>query len=312
MSVLIDARVAAFGGLVDYEGGFSPASRDVPSAIADFRLHRGGRIGWLAGRFLSPASGLDDLATNLRSSLSPGEEQWEVAVAFDASPAASAHAVREFEARIGSSAPVVSIEATLPQQATPEDVASLWEAGTSANETATVFLEVQLPKDWEDSVPRTIGLIDTARTKTDRMGGAKLRCGGSEPSDFPSSGQIAHFMCSCRKAAIPFKLTAGLHRPIRHRDPGLGVMRHGFVNVLVASLLAHVGAPGLDVRDALDETDPAAFSIGASELRWRTRRFSTDAVIAARSHALIACESSELGEPIEALDDMRFLPPGGG
>ena len=68
--------------------------------------------------------------------------------------------------------------------------------------------------------------------------GAKARTGGLTPEMFPSPEDLAHFIHTAASIEIPFKFTAGLHQPLRHRDVDLGVDRHGFLNVLLASACA--------------------------------------------------------------------------
>ena len=90
---------------------------------------------------------------------------------------------------------------------------------------------------------------------------AKVRCGGAE---VPTSAQLARFVRACRDRGLPFKATAGLHHSVRSNG------EHGFLNLLAATVFA--GAE----EEALDETDPSAFSVDATSFRWRARSAGPD------------------------------------
>lgn len=120
--------------------------------------------------------------------------------------------------------------------------------------------------------------------------GAKLRCGGATPDAFPSDERVAAFLRGCRERGLPFKLTAGLHHPFRTRDEQIGVLQHGFANLLAATVLDDVGA-------VVAERDPAAFSLGPAGLSWRGQ-----AVDPASARALYTAHGScSFGEPVDDL-----------
>lgn len=85
---------------------------------------------------------------------------------------------------------------------------------------------------------------------------AKFRTGGLAAELFPTPVELAAVICACRDRSVPFKLTAGLHRAVRHNDPETGLSHHGFVNVLAASIEAVAGAEVVSVAERLAATDP--------------------------------------------------------
>ncbi len=97
---------------------------------------------------------------------------------------------------------------------------------------------VELPRTsrFEELLPSAMFAL--ARSKL----GAKLRCGGVEQAAFPSVGEIAAFLLRAKEYGVPFKATAGLHHPIRGVDRSSGLMMHGFLNLLTASIAAQQGA----------------------------------------------------------------------
>lgn len=109
-------------------------------------------------------------------------------------------------------------------------------------------------------VPLTTGLFAALDALAEaRAGGldiaAKFRTGGLAAELFPSPTELAAVICGCRDRGLPFKLTAGLHHAVRHTDPDTGFAHHGFLNVLVATLLAADGADGGRVSRALAGTE---------------------------------------------------------
>ena len=312
MTVLVDARVALFGALIDYAGMFPPASLDLRAAAAEFRAIRSGRTGWIGGRFLCPASQLEDLAEVLTRTMEAGEAPWEVSVVFDGDPGADAAAANAFDQELDPAATVVITEVRIPPDAGPGDVNALFTAASLGKMRVTAFLEVPLTAAWEREIGYRVVDIDDARREAHLTGGAKFRCGGASAADVPTPEQVTRFLIACRDRSLPYKFTAGLHHPIRYHDDDLGAMRHGFLNLLTASVIAVEGASEPEILAAVDETDGAAFAVTAGGMRWRDRRLGTRAVIAARSMAMVGFGSCDFDEAVADLDAMMLLPPGGG
>jgi hypothetical protein len=130
-------------------------------------------------------------------------------------------------------------------------------------------------------------------------GNAKLRTGGLTASDYPSSQVLARFVVGCVARALRFKLTAGLHHAVRAVDPVTGFDQHGVANVLAATSVAVSGGTTGEVRDVLDERDPAVLSAALLAL-------SADDVDRTRARfASLGCcgVTDPLGELDELLDD---------
>nr|WP_245653105.1 hypothetical protein [Herbidospora sakaeratensis] len=96
------------------------------------------------------------------------------------------------------------------------------------------------------------GLDAVAHPHPSTGAGFKIRCGGLTREAFPSPEEVARFITFCARSGIPFKATAGLHHAVRHYDPALGVWRHGFLNLLLAT---HAALHGGDPLPVLASTD---------------------------------------------------------
>jgi hypothetical protein len=84
--------------------------------------------------------------------------------------------------------------------------------------------------------------------------GLKLRTGGAETHQVPSSATLAAWLDAALDRETPFKCTAGLHHAVRHPDG------HGFLNVLAATRLAFDGGTRDEVVALLDEREGAALA----------------------------------------------------
>lgn len=307
MQPVATARRVAFSALIDFAGLFPPASLGMGAAVAAYRAARSGDTGWVAGRFLCPTSRLEELASILTTTMTTDEASWPVGAVFDEAAGSAASHAATFHAYADPAAAVTSAEARLTVGGGATEATATARAASSIGGQTAIFLEVPLTAGWEDELPASLSAVATARSELRRPVGAKLRCGGADPGDFPSPEQVAMFIICCEQRGLAFKATAGLHRPLRHRDDDLGVMRHGFVNLLAASAVAAEGAPFHDVAAAVAETDPAAFSIGVATLRVLDRSIPTRALSAVRDVGLVAYGSCDFDEPVEALEALGML-----
>jgi hypothetical protein len=122
---------------------------------------------------------------------------------------------------------------------------------------------------------------------------AKVRCGGEVQ---PVASALAHFVRACRTRSLDFKATAGLHRAVRANGD------HGFLNLLAAVVFAG------DEDEALDETEPEAFALGAESFSWRGRHARTDELARVRSELFHSIGSCSFFEPVEELVALGVLP----
>lgn len=100
---------------------------------------------------------------------------------------------------------------------------------------------------------------------------AKLRCGGVEPSAYPSVGEVAAFIGGAATAGVPFKATAGLHHPVRHFNEEAGVVMHGFLNVLLAAGRAGEASRS-EIAAIIAEEDPKALPLRDEAVMRRARQ----------------------------------------
>jgi hypothetical protein len=313
--VLLTAERVLFDGLVDYAGLFPPAQLAMDAAVAEYRGARRGPHAWILGRFICPASRLEELAESLTRTMRHEDAPWALSVVLDGNPAEGATLARAFEAEMSPAAIVDIVEARLPPQASdgrPSSSAAAELRGTvsaalSVSPTVRPYLEVAVGDAWRDGIGNALAALSVAGAAELRTIGAKIRCGGAHQSDFPTSAQLAAFLVGCARNDLPFKATAGLHHPIRHVDEALGAMRHGFVNLLFAAALASEGEDEVAVAAILSETENSAFSVVASRLSWRGRAVGLPALKRLRAEGFVAFGSCNFDEPVEDLLDLRMI-----
>ena len=315
-NLFVDARTTLLEGLIDYAGLFPPASLDMPNAVSGYRAAREGATSWILGRFLCPSSRLVDLAEALIGSMTQGEPSWPISVIFDEGVAAGAVSARVFNSEMKPAASIVLAEARLPADAVDEAgvavitaVGEIVTAVRAIGPSTTPFLEVPMTEHWSEAVPAAVAAIARAAHEAGVTAGAKLRCGGVTRDAFPTEQQVARFVRTCVDHNLALKATAGLHHPIRHFDEELGVMRHGFLNVLAAVAMAEsAGATEATIAAIVAEEDPSAFRIGRSGLYWRKLHAGTAAVKRLRTELFPSYGSCSFDEPVADLTDLGLLP----
>jgi hypothetical protein len=281
---MADARTVLLTRLIDDAGLFPPARKPMAQALADHRTALGGSEGWIPGRFLCPVSRLEELG-----GAGPVPD-WELGAIVDGADwRADLAAVAAYE----GPGRITAIELRCPGDAPAEAVRATVPAGLDA------FFEVSGPEGVEE-----IASLDGA--------GAKLRCGGLTAEAFPSDQAVAAFIVACVGKGCRFKATAGLHHPFRARDARLGVLQHGFLNLLAATAMT-VAEPasaetGRRATAIVAERDPAAFALSETGLRWGERSAGMEALKVTR-RLFVGYGSCSFEEPIEDLRSHGLLEP---
>ena len=305
MRLVVDARTSALANLVDYAGVFPPASLSVRDAVAGYRAARESDAFWMLGRFLIRATQLEELAAAATSTMAKGEAPWDISVVFDSEASDAASRASEFHAEMGPAMVVSAAEARItdPSQ---HGIESLFWTVASINPEVVPFLEVERTEDIDSQV----GGIAAAIAACGRTGGAKIRCGGVTADFFPSPQEVGDFIMTAVELRVPFKATAGLHQPFRHFDTELGLMRHGFLNILIATAAAAEGADRSTVVDIIADTDPDDFRLSAAFARWRDLAIPGSALRRVRQRSFIGYGSCDFTEPVDALNDLGMMGEG--
>lgn len=331
-----DTLRALLAGIIDYAGIFPPSELPLDDAMRNFADYRAGDDAWMLARFICPAARLaelDDVGLALFSKADPTPfsvvtKPSESADAFLTTLAAALDDMTAFRAHHGTRVVTDAMEIRLPADpaiasgADAAGIASFLEAvarivDERGPETGlTIYLEGFFPDAaaWTDAVPGVVAAIAQHNERTDvawsrcRPFGYKVRTGGVTADAFPTCGQVALVIDACRRNAVPFKATAGLHHPVRHFAPSVDAKMHGFLNVFVATVLAHANDLGVDdVARILESEDAAAFRFEAGALGWGDWSAPEAKVVEVRRAGIVSYGSCSFDEPREDLAALGLM-----
>ncbi len=300
---------ALLSGIIDYAGLFPPAKLPLEESIRNYARYRTEPERWMLGRFVCPTARLVELT--LFEELWPTGPPFAFAAlgrggnnsgGFSNGLIADTQAIRDFGDRYGDRVAVEVLEVRLPayflKMSSRPELGQVFTSlgGLLRAAGVTPFYEVPFGTGWRGRLSALIPALH---------GGFKLRCGGLEASAFPTPEQVAFALTSCVRAGRPFKATAGLHHPLRHFDPQLGVKMHGFLNVFGAGVLAAtLDLSEEQVQPIIEDEDPSHFVFTDSEFRWKDFAAPLDAITRARRERVISFGSCSFDEP---RDDLRTL-----
>jgi len=294
---------------IDYAGLFPPAQLDMPGAVAEYAAYLDSPEAWALGRFVVPASRVDELVTTVtdhyRSAVDGAplgrSRPWRLSAVTGADPAADIARLRVFnEEAVGDPLQPVVVDAVEARASTPDAVRDVLRA---ARDTFIPFVEIPVSGE----------LAPLIRAIADDGGRAKVRTGGTTPDAFPQSDDLAQFLTACVRERVPFKATAGLHHPLRGEyaltyapDSARGTM-FGFLNVFLATALLVSGADLATARAMLEERDPRSVRFPGDGATWRDRGLTSHELSAARALAIGSFGSCSFREPIDDLSALGML-----
>ncbi|MDQ2857160.1 MAG: hypothetical protein M3R53_00730 [Candidatus Eremiobacteraeota bacterium] len=304
----VAAAAQLFAALFDDAGLFPPQEATMPDALRAHASHRSSPHAFLQGTFVVPARRLAELLTTARDF----SERLHLSVVVDygdldgAAPAARSALTNAPRSSIDANA----FELRLPRADVPlrdlEAACVELQALASDPASSRIFLESARMNASLGEAEALAATVTALRKSVPAFVGAKLRTGGLTSDALPASETVARFVAAMRDRGVAWKATAGLHHPIRGVYGGLEM--HGFLNVLVAALGAHVHA--LDAAalvEILDDTHADDFRLSSVELAWRGMAFDTAAIGAMRGDALQSIGSCSLDEPVEGLRELGML-----
>jgi hypothetical protein len=288
--------------IVDYAGLFPPARLDMQPAVENYAAYLHGDNDWMLGRLIVPVARFAEFESAAANHLPSTDdaEPWRLsaitAEAASAALTADLDCIAAFndthEAAANGKAVVDVIELRAA------DAASIDRALDVLPDSLFPYFEIPAGAD-----PR--GMV-AALSGSDA--GAKIRLGGLAADAFPDPSHVARFIHSCTTADVPFKATAGLHHPLRHRAAKPDVMMHGFLNVFIAAALAWRFEIDADtITQVLEETALEAFTIEAEHIGWQELRLDLAEIEDTRLAFAVSYGSCSFDEPREDLQSLNLM-----
>ncbi len=302
---------AAFAGLIDYAGLFPPAQLGMKEALAEYAAARKSPNAWMLARFIVPESRVTELL-NCRAESDDGRLSMSVIVDAGDDPRAWFGRVQGALARVAElnasgSVHIEALEIALPPLLSLRETydATVGQYAAAAAQAGLgnlcSFVEVPRSDRRQALLPGAIAAMHRHRL------GAKLRCGGVNADAVPPVLDVATFLVEARDEDVPFKATAGLHHPIRGYNEQNGFVMHGFVNLLVAAVLAKSGASVDDLIAVLEDDDADHFSFDSESLVWSGRALSAEVVAETRAQSFISYGSCSFDEPVSDLRSLGMI-----
>lgn len=280
---------AAFAGFFDDAAVFPPGSAPLARAVRDHLWRRGTAYGPAVGNLLVTVTDADALLREARAAaMAAGIDLTAdpVSAGLVVAPGELADA-RAAAARLASEVIVSGFELKTDPSASNAEIIGLIDAVTNADLGTAVHVELDRAQLHDGA----------AAAFAETPVKIKFRTGGLQAAVFPSPAELAEVIVTAVRAGVPFKLTAGLHRAVRHTNPATGFPHHGFLNIAVATALARAGADATAVGLTLASTDAADLVSAFEDLdgSWRQsfQSFGTCSVT----------------EPAETLIELGLLPP---
>ncbi|MDG2201404.1 MAG: hypothetical protein P8K80_09520 [Phycisphaerales bacterium] len=300
LSILLD-------GIIDYAGLYPPASLDMQPMVDTWARGLKSELSWMLGRIIVPVTRLDEFTAASRD-LFPtdvDEDPWVISALL--TPSADDSMEQQIDA-------IERFNSTWANDGSGGAVIDVVEfRGSSANSIDQMldllpdelfpFVEIPYDQDVRGLLAVLVG----------SDAGAKVRTGGVKPELYPDTTQLSNFILQCAMADVPFKATAGLHRPLRNHNDNVPAMQFGFLNVFVASLLARMNEEVTvdDLRPILTGDSLHGVEFGEDALTWGGHRFDLDAIEETRIAFALSFGSCSFQEPWDDLDQLGLLPARG-
>jgi hypothetical protein len=302
--------------LIDYAGLFPPSELPLEEAIHNYRTYQGDNDSWMLGRFIIPATRLDEL--NPYVSLFSEKNRLEISVIGRRSTDVTScldglncdiEKITAFCNRHGEKVSINVFEIPLPPIIPNSHLLKGIDQQTKKLNLQT-FCEMTMPLglEWLDNMLQTMDEISEHNRKGDTILGMKLRTGGVTADAFPTPDQVATVLVGCYERKIPLKFTAGLHHPIRMYRNEVKAKMHGFLNLFTAGMLVRVHRLDIQTTAAiLADEEPSNFRFTEKGLFWKDLVVPVSEIEQLRQQGLCSYGSCSFDEPREGLQLQKII-----
>ena len=298
---------ALLNGLIDYAGLFPPAALTMDPTVRNYNAYRHGEQAWFLARLVMPVARLAEFESAFQQLPPTGAVagQWRLTAPLGPNIEADVAKIADFNRRYGqpgnqSAAASAFIESVELRAANAEEIR---RAASLIPKQLQTYFEIPL----SDTLESSLGAIAEVGAR------AKIRTGGESPEVFPTCPQLASFFVLCAGFDVPFKASAGLHRPVRGAqrynykpDSASGIM-HGFLNVFLAAAFVRQGMDEEHAAWLLAEESPETFAWEDDGVAWRDHCIGAKQLADARKSFCLTVGSCSFAEPIDNLKALGLV-----
>lgn len=291
--------------LIDYAGLFPPASLSMTDAVAAYASARQGEHAALLGRFVVPASRLEELAVALlgfaqqwhtEHEAPQQRKPWKLSVLIGMQRSHDLALVQDFNQHYAMLAQVDSLEL---KASSSDEILSLPRLLPADLQRLAVYVEIDVQQSVAESVTalRNAGLY------------AKIRTGGITSEAFPGPQQVMAFLRACIEQQLAFKATAGLHHllcgeyALSYTPDSKQATMFGFLNLLLATAImqSELGSHHDKALELLLAREPGNLQLLPDRLCWQGVCLTAADLQSMRTHALHSFGSCSFHEPCAEL-----------
>ena len=294
MTLLIpDARRSVLGGLVDDGSLLAPDPPDCVAALERFRTLRESPSGWMLGRFVIPASMLEDLAAALVRTMRRGDTPWSIGVVLEVGDTGATSRAAAFHAAMDPAAGIGFVSVPPPEEASPDGVSRALSAGRGVHLDALPLLPIDVTRDPESS----IDAIERSRADTLQPAGIWIDL------EIPVDPEllVAAITRSAR-VGVPIVFKEANPPAFTTRDPDTPAVRFGAFN-LIAVALSDPATAATRAQSVLLDTDPGSIAIGFGGLRRREGPGGSISPASADRGTILSIVSADPGAAIRSIVD---------
>ena len=304
--VLVNALRYVLDQAIDYAGMYPPASLSLSESLKSYQRHRSGAEAWMVKRIVLP---VDALSKIYAGSFESGSE-FRFAVIPRRAPSDWLVSLRTDLAILnGFLGKHLVAVADVLEILLPDDVSSVEAMGRLLRSVEKdladrgAFFEVPGGSEFLERFEKAAKAIAGFSRHN---WGLKLRTGGTTADMYPPPSVVAHALVIAREQGVPLKFTAGLHHPIRHWNKRVGTRMYGFINILMAGLLAHHhGLSAERVEPILEDEEASNFSFTEQTADWRDLALPVEAIPRWRER-VVSFGSCSVDEPREDLEQLGW------
>ncbi len=308
-------------GLFDYAGLFPPALLPMPEAVVQYAAHLRSGDKWMTGPFVCTIRQIDSLIAQAKknSDITPIEVSLLPRPpiqnkSFLDSFSGDIEHVRELVgANPGVIQPVMLEMKVPPECLNSVDELVIFLSRISSMQSLSeigvtrLFIEVVRTDRYKEDLETVCAAVHSLQSGPVEYS-LKIRCGGMDVADYPSSSEIAVFLATVIGASCSFKATAGLHHPIRHFNTSANAVMHGFLNVFFAAILySKFRINHEELLRILNDENQAHFEFVNGELKYMSWTASESEIEHVRSESALSIGSCSILEPVQDLVDLGLF-----